>query len=236
MDQSGAKLLPFYLVIDVSVSMEGSKLQSANNIMPTIVDALAENPILSDKVRFGLIDFSDDAQVRLPLCDLLDPNLTLPALSVRGATSYAAAFTTLRHEIDANIAQLKADQYVVHRPAVWFISDGAPTDRASDWQRAFTELTTAKAYPNLIPCGVDQADLKVMGSLIHPSSGSKKMALYMMEPNHDPAKAITGMAEILISSMIHSGYSLAGGNTGTILPPKSSLPPGITQFDPDDFV
>ena len=84
MEQTGAKLLPFYLVVDVSYSMEGPKLESANRIMPQIVDALAQNPILSDKVRFGLIDFSDDAQVRVPLCDLLEPNLVLPALTVRG--------------------------------------------------------------------------------------------------------------------------------------------------------
>lgn len=236
MDHSGAKLLPFYLVIDVSVSMAGDKLKAANNIMPAIIDALSENPILSDKVRFGLIDFSGDAQVRLPLCDLLDPNLSLPALTTRGSTSYAAAFSTLQREIEANVAQLKADQYVVHRPAVWFISDGEPTDGEAAWRKAYTDLTSSKAYPNIIPCGVDKADLTVMGSLIHPSSGPKKMALYMMEPGHDPAKAITGMAEILISSMIQSGYSLAGGSTGTILPDPANLPSGIKQYDPDDFV
>ena len=236
MEQTGAKLLPFYLVIDVSYSMDGAKLESANRIMPAIVDALAENPILADKVRFGLIDFADDAQVRLPLCDLLDPNLSLPGLTPRGNTNYSAAFTTLRKEIEANVAQLKADQYLVHRPAVWFISDGMPLDPEPAWRQAFQELTSLKAYPNVIPCGVDQAELKVMGSLIHPSVGNKKMALYMMEPGHDPAAAITGVAEILISSMIQSGYSLASGNTGTILPQKGSLPAGIKQYDPDDFV
>ncbi|MFY1634751.1 vWA domain-containing protein [Solwaraspora sp. WMMB335] len=237
MDQSGAKLLPFYLVIDVSVSMSSSgKLDAANAIMPAIVDALAQNPILSDKVRFGLIDFSDHAEVRLPLCDLLDPKLALPALAVRGGTSYGAAFTTLRHEIEANVAQLKADQYVVHRPAVWFISDGEPTDDQSSWRAAFADLTSSKVYPNFIPCGVDMANTTVLGSLIHPSNGPKQMALYMMEQGFDPAAAITGIAEILISSMIQSGYSLAGGNTGTILPSKSNLPPGIQQFDPADFV
>ena len=80
MDHSGAKLLPFYLVVDVSISMSGRKLDSANRMLPSIVDALAKNPILSDKVRFGIIDFSDDAQVRLPLCDLLDPTVQLPGL------------------------------------------------------------------------------------------------------------------------------------------------------------
>ena len=236
MEQTGAKLLPFYLVVDVSYSMDGPKLDAANRIMPQIVDALAQNPILSDKVRFGLIDFSDDAQVRLPLCDLLEPNLTLPGLTVRGATSYSAAFSLLRSEIESNVAQLKADQYVVHRPTVWFISDGAPTDDESYWRQAFADLTTSRMYPNFIPCGVDQADVQVMGSLIHPSTGSKPMALYMMDAGFDPAKAITAMAEILISSMLASGYSLASGQSGTVLPNKSNLPAGITQYDPDDFV
>lgn len=236
MDQTGAKLLPFYLVIDVSYSMGGDKLDSANRIMPSIIDALAKNPILSDKVRFGLIDFSDNAQVQLPLCDLLDPNLTLPGLSVRGGTDYSAAFTVLRQEIEANVAQLKADQYVVHRPTVWFISDGEPNDSEGGWRQAFAELTGSKMYPNFIPCGVDSADQQVMASLIHPSSGSKPMAMYMMDPGFDPAKAITAMAEILISSMLASGYSLASGQSGTVLPPKSDLPSGITQYDPDDFV
>src|SRR3954471_8861126 len=124
------KLLPFYVATDVSLSMSSKgRIDSANNILPKIVDALAENPILSDKVRIGLIDFSDDARVQLPLCDVLEPSLTLPHLSVRGGTSYAAAFRLLRAEIAANIKQLKADGYRVHRPALFFLSDGEPTDK-----------------------------------------------------------------------------------------------------------
>jgi uncharacterized protein YegL len=61
----GAKLLPFYVVTDVSYSMSGRKLDAANQILPRVVDALAQNPILSDKVRIGLVDFSDDAKVQL---------------------------------------------------------------------------------------------------------------------------------------------------------------------------
>ena len=58
----------------------------------------------------------------------------------RGGTSFAAALTLLRSEIAANIKQLKADGFVVHRPAVFFISDGEPTDRTDVWQTAFREL------------------------------------------------------------------------------------------------
>ncbi|MET7423458.1 VWA domain-containing protein [Dactylosporangium sp. NPDC005555] len=238
MDHTGAKLLPFYLVIDVSWSMtQDHKLDAANRIVPALVDALARNPVLSDRVRFGLIDFADEARVRLPLCDLLAPGLQLPVLAAHGGgTSFAGAFTVLRREIEADVARLKADRYVVHRPAVWFISDGEPTDRGTIWRQAFEDLVSSPAFPNLVPCGVDRADLGVMGSLIHPSTGPKRMSLYMMEPDFSPAAAITGMQEILVSSMIQSGYGLANGGTGTILPARTALPAGIRQYDPADFV
>lgn len=234
METIGAKLLPFYVVVDVSGSMSGKKIKSANRIMPTIVDALAENPILSDKVRIGLIDFADDARVQLPLCDVLEPSLKLPTLTVRGGTSYVAAFNLLRTTIAANIKQLKVDGYLVHRPAVFFLSDGAPTDKEHEWRAAFAGLVGEKAYPNFIPFGVDDADGHTLQALIHPSTGEKQMRLYMMEKGEDAAKAITAMAEIMISSVVQSGHSMAQGQSGIMLPEKSDLPSGVSAHAADD--
>jgi uncharacterized protein YegL len=239
-----AKLLPFYLVIDVSLSMSGKKLASANKIMPAVSDALANDPILCDKIRFGVIDFASDAQVRLPLCDPLDPNVTLPSLSVRGSTSYAKAFRLVRSEIEANVKQLKADGFAVHRPAVFFLSDGEPTDRGAEWRAAFAELTTYDpatkkgfaTYPNVVPCGVDDANGKTLKELIHPAHGPKPMQMYLMDKGEDAAKAITQIAEILISSMVSSGQSMATGGSGIILPNKQDVPAGITAYGADDFV
>lgn len=238
METDKLKLLPFYLVIDVSLSMsfEG-KLEQANNIMPKIVDALMDSPILADKVRFGLIDFSDDAQVRLPLCDVLDESVTLPVLAVRGATSYAAAFRLLRTEIESNVKQLKADGFLVHRPAVFFVSDGETTDRDDEWRSALRDLTEGfSAYPNLIPCGVDEADPKTLAALVHPATGPKAMQMYLMKEGHNPGDAIASIAEILISSVISSGQSMAQGNSGLLLPDRSDLPEGISAHNADDFV
>jgi uncharacterized protein YegL len=238
------KLLPFYLVVDVSASMSGAPLDAVNQIMPAVVDALAETPILADKVRFGLLDFGTDAEVRMPLCDPLDENVTLPSLNLRGLTSYAMAFRLLRAEIESNVNQLKADGFAVHRPAVFFLSDGEPTESATDWQNAFRELThydpqTKQGfpmYPNFVPCGIGQANPKTMQTLIHPSSGPKQMQMYMMNRGEDAAKAITQIAEILISSMIKSGESMAQGNSGLILPDKSQVPAGVSAYSADDFV
>jgi uncharacterized protein YegL len=242
MAEQQGKLLPFYLVIDVSFSMQGTKLAAANDVLPKVLDALAEAPILSDKVRFALLDFADDAQVRLPLCDLLDEHVTLPSLSVRGGTSYAAAFRLLRQEIEANVKQLKADGFAVHRPAVFFLSDGEPTDDEAEWRDAFKELTffdrEAKSgfpmYPNFVPCGVDGADPRVLQQLIHPTDKPKAMKMYLMDEGENPAAAINKIAEILISSILMSGQSMAQGNSGILLPDSDDLPSGLSAHGPDD--
>ncbi|MBP2478445.1 uncharacterized protein YegL [Crossiella equi] len=242
MSTAKGKLLPFYLVMDVSYSMQGDKLASANQIMPTVLDALATAPILSDKVRFAVLDFADDARVRLPLCDLLAEDVELPELLPRGATSYAAAFRLLRKEIGENLSQLKADGFAVHRPVVFFLSDGVPTDADEDWRGAFAELTgydrergTGFAmYPNFVPFGVAEADPATMRELIHPPHGNKRMRMYLMAEGQDPARAITAMAEILVSSVLASGNSLAAGSSGVLLPDQRDVPPGVRAHTADD--
>ena len=101
MENEKGKLLPFYLVVDASWSMQGEKMATANRIMPRVQQAVADAPILSDKVRFAVIDFADDAKVVLQLCDVLEVGTQLPVLSPRGGTSFAAAFRLLRTQIAA---------------------------------------------------------------------------------------------------------------------------------------
>lgn len=225
-------LLPFYLVIDVSYSMSGNKLVAANTIMPEVADSLAINPILNDKIRFGLIDFSDDARVILPLCDVSEQQ-TLPKLAVRGGTSYGAVFKLLRRQLEADVAQLRADGYKVHRPAVFFLSDGEPGDNWKDDFETLTDYDSTtgrgfKSYPVFVPCGVEDADRDVMRQLVHPQNKSK---LYMMKPGGDAAAAIKAMAEVLISSVLASGQSAVNGSSGFILPGPSQVPADLDVED-----
>jgi len=225
-------LLPFYLVIDVSVSMTGPKLDQANRILPEIRDALAVNPILNDKVCFGVIDFSDEAQVVLPLCDL-SRQTTLPGLVSRGGTSYGAAFRLMRKQIEQDVTQLRADGFQVHRPAMFFLSDGEPTD---DWKADFKALTQYdketrvgfRPYPVVVPLGVEAADHATMVQLVHPLNRSK---LYMMKQGGDAAAAIRAMAEVLISSIIASGQGALEGGSGLVLPTAAQVPDDIEVED-----
>ena len=198
--------LAFDIVADVSYSMhESGALISANTLLKEVHDAIVAEPVIADVVRLGVIDFSDDAQVLLRLGDLRDVT-TIPELKARGGTSFAAAFRQLRQEIERDIRALKADNYRVFRPAVFFITDGQPTDDKAALAAAFADLTAKdfKYRPNVIPFGVGDATKASMDSWVFPTTGEKQMRSYVAKGGADPAKAITDVAHLLISSILAS--------------------------------
>jgi uncharacterized protein YegL len=207
--------LTFYIVADVSWSMEESgAIIAANALLSEVHEAVMAEPVIADVVKLGIIDFSDDARVLLRLGDLRDVT-TIPQLRARGGTSFAAAFRLVRQEIERDVPALKADNYRVFRPAVFFITDGQPTDDAGTLQAAFAELT-AKDFdfrPNVIPFGVGDATKTSMDLWVFPNTGEKKMRSYVARDGADPAKAITEMAHLLISSILASAGSVNDPST-----------------------
>lgn len=227
-------VLPFYVVVDVSYSMtmpqknsaDGrTPLQAGNDIVKEVKSALDVAPILSDKIRFSLVDFSDDAQVVIPMCDLsrVETN-DIPVLAPRGGTSFAAAFTLLKQQISIDVAQLKADGHKVYRPAVFFLTDGEPSESDAVWKAAFSALTdpSFKERPNVIPFGVADAQKTTLDQLVFPQG---KMRSFLAKGD-DPSAAIRQMSEKLIGSVLASANSIhsAGTSGGFIL----------TEEDEDD--
>jgi uncharacterized protein YegL len=217
-------VLAFYIVVDVSYSMkDGGCLDAANELVTSVWDAVQTNPVLADLVRISVIDFSDEAQVIIPLGDLRNVE-HLPRLAERGGTSYAAAFRRLRQEIAGDIKQLKDDGYKVYRPTVFFITDGAPTDDASDLQTAFQDLTAAdfKARPNLIPFGVGAATKEILDPWVFPQG---RMRAYAQKEGVAPSAALNSLAEILVGSIIASTNSVdeQGQAGGLVLPDDDDL-------------
>jgi uncharacterized protein YegL len=211
--------LAFYIVADVSYSMhESGAIISANTVLKQVHDAIVAEPVIADVVRLGVIDFSDDAQVLLRLGDQRDVT-TIPELKARGGTSFAAAFRQLRQEIERDIPALKADNYQVFRPAVFFITDGQPTDQAATLEAAFADLTARdfKYRPNVIPFGVGDATKASMDPWVFPTTGEKQMRSYVAKNGADPAQAITDMAHLLISSILASAGSVTDPSTTAAL-------------------
>ncbi len=218
------QVLPIYFVGDESHSMNGGPIEAVNHGLLDLRDEVAKHPLIGKKVRFGIITFADTAQTRLELSELSE-ELILPTLAPRGrGTSYASAFEALRAVIPADVALLKASGYQVHRPSVFFLSDGLPTDNEQRWQERLEQLRdpALPERPNILAFGVGEADPGVIRRI----ASSPRFA-FMMLDGISTAGAIAEFAASMLNSMVSSAERLDRGET-TI---EFEKPDGFVQLD-----
>lgn len=183
--------------------------------------------MLADKVQFGVVDFADEARIVVPLGDFSGADLETHQLSVRGGTHYGNAFTTMRQTIDNDITA-GARQYRYFRPAVFFLTDGCPTD--SRWAEAFRELTHYDAatgqgfrsYPLFVLFGIGAADRAILSRLVHPTERS---TLFMADDDTRPATAIERMTSAMLKSIVASGRSVLIGKPQHVVPTAQTSAP-----------
>jgi uncharacterized protein YegL len=137
-------VVPLYFVCDESASMARSgNIDSVNKVLRDLLEVFAALGI--DRViRVCVISFSDGAEVLVPLARPADID-QMPAVREGGASNYSGVFRLLKTEISKDIETLRADGYRVFRTAMFFISDGSPTDL--DWRDSFRELTDRNSNP-----------------------------------------------------------------------------------------
>ncbi len=146
-------------------------------------------------------------------------------MSPRGrGTSYASAFEALRQTIPGDVALLKSGGYQVHRPSVFFLSDGQPTESEADWQARLQELNDAgfKERPNILAFGVGEADRQVIRQV-----ASSPGYAFMMTDGASTAGAIAEFATSMLNSMVASAERLDRGES-TI---EFEKPEGFVQLD-----
>jgi uncharacterized protein YegL len=218
------QVLPMYFVGDESHSMSGDPIAAVNQGLVDLRDEVAKHPLIGKKVRFGIITFADTAETRLQLSELSE-DLVLPTLAPRGrGTSYASAFEALRQTIPADVALLKGSGYQVHRPSVFFLSDGQPTEKAEKWRDRLEELRDPgfRERPNVLAFGVGDADPEVIRELAtSPRYG------FMMTTGASTAGAIAEFATSMLNSMVASAERLDRGEQ-TI---EFEKPEGFVQLD-----
>lgn len=218
------QVLPIYFVGDESHSMSGDPIVAVNQGLVDLRDEVAKHPLIGKKVRFGIITFADTAETRLELSELSE-DLILPTLSTRGrGTSYASAFEALRQTIPADVALLKVTGFQVHRPTVFFLSDGLPTERESKWQKRLTALKdpVLRERPNILAFGVGDADPKVIQQLATSPSHA-----FMMREGVSTAGAIAEFAASMLNSMVSSAERLDRGEQSL----EFEKPEGFVQLD-----
>ncbi|MFJ7196319.1 MULTISPECIES: hypothetical protein [unclassified Streptomyces] len=196
-------LLPIYVLADESGSMY-EHIDDLNDGLRSLHQALLGEPMAAAKVRFSVLGFSDDVIERLHQVDLRSAN-EFPKLHTRGSTSYAAAFEDLAGRIPVDVKDLKSQGYQVHRPAVFFLSDGVPNG-GEDWQetlRRLTDRSVTPAAPNIIACGIGDADAETINKV-----ATRAEFGFVADKGIDVGAAISKFCAALTKSVIASGRSL----------------------------
>jgi uncharacterized protein YegL len=185
--------------------MEGEPIDTLNNALTELHQAISVNPKVADKAHFGVIGFDSSARVHLALTDLTDV-VRIPMLVAQGTTNYTAAFDLLHDIIEEDVRRLKALQHTVHRPVVFFLSDGWPTDAEGEldttgyWAAARDAVVSPDfpAHPVIIAFGIGNCDAEIVRYV------ATLKAFIQNDDALSPANALREFAGSLTNSIIQS--------------------------------
>jgi uncharacterized protein YegL len=205
-------LLPIYVVVDESGSMS-PYIGELNAGLSSLHGALLAEPMAAAKVRFTVVGFSETATIRIHLADLRQVR-QLPTVQSRGATSFNAAFQLLLRQIPTDVATLKSQRYAIHRPAVFFLSDGQPSDGDfwTDSHRRLVDRASFSAAPNIIACGIGTAEAATILQV-----ATQQEYAFVTIAGADIGTAIAKFCTALTRSIIASGRSMRPDGTAELV-------------------
>ena len=121
--------VPCAVVMDCSGSMQGQPIESLNRGLKMFEQALKNDEMASRSGRIMLIRVGgsgEGVEISHPFADV--DQFTAPVESASGATPLGAAVLLALDKIEEEKARLRASGLSYHRPWLFVMSDGAPTD------------------------------------------------------------------------------------------------------------
>jgi uncharacterized protein YegL len=206
--------VPVYLVVDVSGST-APFIHIINDQLVKLLELVMENSRLDDLVRLGVVSFSSDVHVDMSLAPASEV-VHIPQLRSFGATRYSAVFRSLATLLSGDVTDLKAGNFRVYRPAVFFLSDGRPTDGRRDWSSALAEVTSSvPGGPRIFSIGMGDASPEVVQQIA--SDNGLALMTRTGTPTSDAIKAYFGLVVEYLLSFVRS-LNASAGNVALALP------------------
>ncbi len=148
------KALPIVLLLDVSGSMEGDKIDTLNRATNLMVDEFARLAKTQEcGFKIAIITFGNNVELHTPYTDVKSLKGQIAPLEADGMTPLGHALSLAKDMIDDKNTT-KGRWY---RPVVVLVSDGWPNDEYEDIMRAFIETgRTAKCQRFSVGIGQSQ--------------------------------------------------------------------------------
>jgi uncharacterized protein YegL len=233
----GTLVMPFYIICDVSGSMKDD-LPQLQRDLTTLVDQIGSDPVVNDITMISIIAFGTTARTLVSLSDAA--HVTVPTLTLLGATNFSAAINEYADAYEADYARLKQQGKLIFRPCVFFLTDGQATDPGR-WEQAFDQrIVNAPAtsdgkrrFPYIVAYGFRQADRDQLRKLAYPNFGEKKGTWF-----HSHTNQVTDLLTSMVGAIGKS--ILASGRSATTGQPEFQPPPLVndgktTSGHPDIF-
>jgi len=209
MAENRGHLLPLYLVVDESASME-PYIEDVNRALVSLNDALLADPMVASKVRLSALGFSDDVIRYLRLVDMR-AELVFPLFTARATTNYGKLFAYLEAILSEDIGLLRSEGYMIHRPAVFFLTDGLPSDGEA-WREPYAHLMSQKFHPNIVAFGIGNA----LSDTIRAIASPLEFGFVSGDVLGVPA-AIASFFTSFTASVVASGRSITTAEPGLVI-------------------
>lgn len=224
MNAPQATVLPIYFIADESGSMS-NYIETLNESLVETISTLQKQPFAVSKVRLSIIGFGSSARTYMPLTEILEIE-TVPRFSVNGSTSFSSAFRELQNRLPEDIKKLKDSNYLVNRPCVFFLTDGAPD--GDGWEIVHADITD-RSYPyrpNVLAFGIGDA----VPDTLKRVATNEKFA-FIVATTTTTGEAIAEFSIALSKSLINSGLALEQGRPDLVI----EKPSGFLEI-PSDLI
>ena len=128
-----AKPLPVVLLLDVSYSMSGNKIDNLNKAVEDMLDTFAQEEKMETEILVSVITFGGQVDLHVPFTKA--SQVQWHGLQVNGDTPMGTALKMAK----AMIEDKETTPSRAYRPTIVLVSDGQPTD-GSTWKQAMDDF------------------------------------------------------------------------------------------------
>jgi uncharacterized protein YegL len=133
--------VPCLLLLDVSSSMSGDKIQELNSGLETLRTELLKDELTARRVEVAVVTFGGSVRV---VQDFASPSeMKLPALSAEGDTPMAAAILKAFELVEQRKARYEASDLDSFDPWIFMVTDGESTDSTELLEKATQRIRQA---------------------------------------------------------------------------------------------